>query len=368
MDRTLGPSVEQQARFLQKLQHLLVEGEFVATYKFALLLALVRWALEHPDHDERQPLDVRDLALHVIELYWPHTRPFATLAGVAGEASPPFAPKFDSPGSGVLVQERGGQSLKILKEIEELQRRTRGAFRDAQDTERGALINAVRQSISDMPLWKLQSVRDREEPLHFLYHRGRHKSEIVFEPGTVACLVAFADLIEALVRAAWLRFVLDCNSELLRASSQVETFLFPGDRASLEIWRRPIEGVQGSRCFYCDETMHGRGEVDHFLPWARYRRDLGHNFVLAHKQCNQAKLDHLAAFAHLRRWCERNADPGGRLERSFTDAGLPHDWTTLRRVASSLYRVVEARDAGVWDRGRAFVRLDPAWRQLLGVG
>ncbi len=360
--------MEQQARFLQKLQHLLVEGEFVATYKFALLLALVRWALENPDHDEREPVDVRDLALHVIELYWPHTRPFAAPAGVAAEASPPFAPRFDGPASGVLVQERGRQSLKILKEIEELQRRTRRAFRDAQDTERAALINTVRRSISDMPLWKLQSVRDREEPLHFLYHRGRHDSEIVFEPGTVACLVAFAPLIEDVVRSAWLRFVLRCNPKLLGAGSQVETFLFPDDRNSLEAWRGPIEAVQGSRCFYCDETMHGRGEVDHFLPWARYRRDLGHNFVLAHKQCNKAKLDHLAAFTHLRHWCERNDDPDGRLERSFTDAGLPHDWTTLRRVASSLYRVVADRDSGVWDRGQAFVRLDPAWRKLLDVG
>ena len=37
----------------------------------------------------------------------------------------------------------------------------------------------------------------------------------------------------------------------------------------------------------------------HLDPWVIYPRDLGHNFVLAHKSCNLDKSDLLAATTHL---------------------------------------------------------------------
>jgi hypothetical protein len=37
--------------------------------------------------------------------------------------------------------------------------------------------------------------------------------------------------------------------------------------------------------------------VDHFIPWSRYPADLGHNFVLAHDRCINAKSDYLAAYS-----------------------------------------------------------------------
>lgn len=48
------PSAERQIGFLSDLQRLLGEGSFVATYKFALLLALADISVEHGhDDDER---------------------------------------------------------------------------------------------------------------------------------------------------------------------------------------------------------------------------------------------------------------------------------------------------------------------------
>lgn len=86
------PTPEQQVRFFQNLQYLLAEGEFVSTDKFALLLALGRWAIENPEHDERDPLDVGALAGHFLDLYWPQARPFSagerTLA--VAEVSPTY--------------------------------------------------------------------------------------------------------------------------------------------------------------------------------------------------------------------------------------------------------------------------------------
>jgi hypothetical protein len=50
--------------------------------------------------------------------------------------------------------------------------------------------------------------------------------------------------------------------------------------------------------------------VDHFIAWARYPVDLGHNFVLADSKCNSQKRDRLPACDHLAAWAERNAQFG----------------------------------------------------------
>ena len=47
--------------------------------------------------------------------------------------------------------------------------------------------------------------------------------------------------------------------------------------------------------------MHD-ADVDHFIPFSQYPRDLIHNFVLAHPSCNRSKSDTLAAKGHLENW------------------------------------------------------------------
>jgi hypothetical protein len=338
------PSPEQQARFFTNLQLLLAEGEFVSTYKFALLIALVRWAVEHPDHDEVQPIDAAELAPHFIELYWPQVLPFAA--------------------GGVLVQERGGQGLRVINLITEEQKTCNGTLLDLPVLRRDQLLAQVRAHVGSMPLWKLHTVNGEQIP--FLYHRGTSDREIVFEPGIVACLVDFAQLVEDAVKASWLRFVLRWNPNLLGATCQVEDHLFPGERKTLAVWREALDDLQAERCFYCEGAMRGDVAVDHFLPWSRYARDLGHNFVLAHAECNGRKRNHLASSIHLARWCERNEQHGSDLARRFDERGLPHDLPTLKRVACALYRVVAISGANVWHAGRALVPLTDDWRRILG--
>lgn len=52
---TLPPSPEAQLAFLTKLQRLFAEGDFTATYKFALLVSLADLAIEH-GHDDGDTL------------------------------------------------------------------------------------------------------------------------------------------------------------------------------------------------------------------------------------------------------------------------------------------------------------------------
>ena len=367
------PTAEHQARFVTNLQRLLTEGQFVNTYKFALLLSLARWATENPDWSEGEPLDVRDLAPHFAECYWPHVQPFALPVAADNAAEPEgrYAKTPNGDWSQVLVPDRGQRSdhqvPSVLKEIRAA--RAEGALQIHQlsAARRDRLLGSVRRSIVEMPLWKLHRVRDSDSPMHFLYRESRSRGEIRFESGTVACLAHFAPLVEETVRAAWLRHVLNCNPHVLGAAATVETFLFPGSRASLLPWRRILEPLQGERCFYCEHAIRGTPVVDHFLPWSRYRRDLGHNFVLAHAECNQQKLDHLANPEHLERWCRRNEDFGAELAARFDAEHLPHDWPTLRRVSVSLYRLAEANGSSLWRRHRELVPIDARWRSILGV-
>jgi 5-methylcytosine-specific restriction endonuclease McrA len=83
--------------------------------------------------------------------------------------------------------------------------------------------------------------------------------------------------------------------------------LFGTDRACLAVARPVLREIQPDTCFYCQGPLQNAGGVDHFIPWARYPRDLGHNFVLAHKACNNDKRDLLAATSHLAKWRDRNA-------------------------------------------------------------
>jgi hypothetical protein len=365
------PTATEQARFVGNLQRLLTEGEFVNTYKFALLISLARWATENPTYDEKVPLDVRALAPHFAELYWPHVQPFVLPGGASLVSEDMHVSTSDHWWHHILVQDRGERSEhqvpRVLKEIRHVQQAGATHLHRLEPKQRDVLLSKVRKSIATMPLWKLQRVRDSIDPISFLYRQRTSGYEVEFEPGIVACLAHFAPLVEDVVRSAWLRHVLRCNGRLLGATAQVESFLFPDSRASLEAWRGSVQAVQGDACFYCDEPIGGTPVVDHFLPWTRYRRDLGHNFVLAHDRCNQAKSDHLASCEHLERWCRRNEQHGRELAIRFDAAQLPHDWQTLRHVATSLYRLAEANGSLLWQRGKELIAIDGRWRSILSV-
>ena len=357
---------EQQAEFFRKLQLLLTEGDYVSSYKYALLIALARWAVENPDHEDSEPLDIGAVAPHFTELYWPHVLPFRAGSGLATVAEP-AADAAPWGWQSILVQDRGQQMPRVLKLIREHQRSGCSRVSQLPEVSRSALLRQVRSAILAMPLWRLHRVRGSDDPVRFLYRRGPRSSQIRFEDGMVACLAAFAPLIEEIVRSAWLRFVVRCNPGVLGAVSQVEEFLFPGSRAGLEVWRKALQEVQGDTCFYCQQPMRQVSAVDHFLPWSRYPRDLGHNFVLAHPKCNEGKSNHLASCEQLARWCARNHRDGEELAWRFDKAGLPHDWPTLRRVAGSLYQMAAACRAMVWQPGSGLVPLSADWQQVLAA-
>ena len=93
----------------------------------------------------------------------------------------------------------------------------------------------------------------------------------------------------------------------------------------------------GATCFYCGNSLT-EGEVDHFVPFSAYPRDLGHNFVLSHPTCNQSKSDSLAAYDHLARWLERNDLWRQEIAEIAEECGLVHEADATRAIADWSYR------------------------------
>lgn len=107
------------------------------------------------------------------------------------------------------------------------------------------------------------------------------------------------------------------------------------------------------RCFYCRKDLVEEPHVDHFVAWARYPRDLGHNLVLADSSCNLDKRDTLPAQAHLERWLARNAEQGPKLTNALGERFVC-DLPTATQVARWSYECDLASGARLWDGRGAY--------------
>lgn len=340
---------EAAIRFLRQFQELLAEGGFVATYKFALLQALADLSVEDPTSpDGSLRLHVEQLADKFIEYYWNQARPFRTA---------------------VLRQNTSGQA-EIVTLVSAYRQVSGGRLGDSRhgDREWQRLRKQVAAVIIRMPLWKLQTIGNQTN--EFLYRRSDFRNRtILLLPGVPDAFRAFHPLLTSMIRGGWIAQIhrIKGNQDLLGPDSELEAFLFGTDRRSLERYRELLQDHQAGECFYCGKKVAGAGDLDHFIPWSRYPLDLGHNFVFAHKACNNAKRDHLAAPIHIERWRVQNLDGGHSLGKRFTDAGLVHDLERSEMIARWAYQQGQASKAQLWVRKSTFEACDYRWVTALGV-
>jgi 5-methylcytosine-specific restriction endonuclease McrA len=323
------PSAADQLAFLDHIQRLFEEGEFVATYKFALLLSITELAVER-GNDSAETLDLPydAIADKFLGLYWPQVAPYT------GDEQ-----------SGVLVQNNGRQAATVTL-LYDLRSRY-GALPRARASEEWP--GAVRKTVAllkDMPLWRLQILRRQE--VHFLYVAGPAAS-IRLLPGVMYNLRRFHGLLQQLARSAWISHIRanPQNMAIIGQASDLEQVLFGTDRACLAVARPVLREIQSDACFYCHRSLQEAGEVDHFIPWARYPRDLGHNFVLAHRACNNDKRDLLPATIHLANWRKRNAVHSATLTTELGSHFVCDDVAMLR-VAQWSYSHAYATAAQSW--------------------
>ncbi len=348
------PTAEEQLRFISGIQKILDEGSFVATYKFALLMALADFAVRSgQDGADPEKISTSDLAESFITSYWRQAIPYTSSKVDAGK----------------YLKMSFGKQPTIYGKIIGLHGLYNGSLVALRSDARAwrKLTVEVAATIAEMPLWKLQVIG--REPVCVLYKQtkaGNQGRDIEFIPGVLFTLRHHYDLIRNLVQGAWLRHVRRMNLSAL-GEADLDEFLFGSERSVCPGLREILRETQKDICLYCHRRIGDRGDIDHFIPWSKYPIEYGHNFVLAHATCNRSKSDLLAAPFHLENWCMRNEQHAASLIRGFNERGILHDHVATQRIAKWAYGQAEACGGHLWQSKSNLLPADSSWRSILSI-
>jgi hypothetical protein len=365
MEPSSDPS-KSALRLAERLIQLLDRGGFTATYKYAVLVALMDLCMERTSATGLPPdmITTRQLAEKVIELYWLHCAP------------------YDSE-RGVLRQNGGkrGTQAEIIKHIVQFRRRVRvdsaaslplsraRAAADRDDYDK--LVRVVEWKLIEMPLWRLQHIGQQEDRFLYDYRfpkeikksvvnryqdgdEGAFDNRILLMPGVSAALLALNGVLRPLIHRQWAMMVAEMNGI---EESPLEEFLFGAGRISLEPLRPRLRALQGNLCFYCAKSIRSDSHVDHFVPWSRHFDNSVDNLVLAHANCNLQKRDYLAAAEHVEHWRERSERHAADLARIARETSWESRPARTFSVARAIYLMLPD-DAQLWQSGQSFVMIE----------
>ncbi len=344
-------AAEFETRFLVTLQRLLGEGSFVATYKYALLLALADISVERgQDTGDTLAISTEQIAEKFILYYWRQIVPYP---GAVGEP--------------VVLAQNTGTQAEVVSKLRDSHLKHGGSLtKTKQGRDWPRLVRAVATVVRKMPLWRLQTIGS--ETVDFLYDNTREGDTVVLKPGVMFCFRKYHPLISELAKGGWARYVRRFNPVALGSASDLHEFLFGTERASLNDFVPILLKAQNECCFYCERRLvRGAVAVDHFVPWSRYPVDLGHNFVLAHGTCNGAKSDYLAAEEHLKRWVQFQKANALFLTQQFEERGIVATLSVSNQVVRWAYHQTCAVQGLAWVRGKEFKKVDPTWSECLGA-
>ncbi len=333
----------------ERLLRVIDEGRRTATYKLALVLALIDCAAESPGADE---IPTRSIAEHVLALYYPQTRAYTASGGIERELR-----QISMKSSPVL---RSAFALRLAgdahgcRSISETRRRLPDDYRRALD--------AVEDTFVRYPIPLLQVVGSKSLP--FLYAadwaegtsvrglRADGRDQLRLLPGVADRLVVLGPLLRPLIELHWVRDVARWTG-IATEDDSLRTHLFGTARTSFPAKLvGALRDVQQGRCFYCDDRLTSRGEVDHFLAWSRWPNDAIENLVIADR-CNGAKSDHLVAPAHLERWMHRMAERAD-LEEIAADCRWESDPERTAALVRTTYGHLAA-GTPLWVRAKEFI-------------
>lgn len=359
--------------FAERMLNLLDRGSFVATYKYAVLLGLIDLCMECTSKTGAPPamLTTLQLADKVLELYWPQATPYAA----GGEA--------------LVLKQNSGSQAKILRTImtfqESLSSSSASAHQARMENPSGfeRMLREIEWILISMPLPRVQVIGRQE--VRILYDinwdlnikkgsvtryqntgAGEFDNRIIFRPMAPEYLVMLSGLLRPLIHREWVAMVAQINK---LEESQLETFLFGAARIQLARVKPGLMELQDNRCFYCREKLGRNVEVDHFIPWSRYPDNGIENLVAAHRKCNNAKRDFLAATVHVHSWAGRNA-PGSTCADDMSLIAKNAGWETCPSRTLGVARAIYLRlprEARLWKQQDFFETADlPGLKAALG--
>jgi len=329
-----APSAEFQLDFLAKVERILSQGKFQTTYKFALLIALTNIAVEQGDDSgDALEVDLDDLAQQYLEIYWNMARPYPRVESVLRQSTNPQKPASII----TLLSKEVGRSCNSYQRLR--------AYSKGRDKLRSQAKDRLKRDVL-YRLHTLGSQADSSDADRFIYDRPACRADcaglarLVLKPGVAACLRSFRGVIASIVQARWARWIRE-NNQSLAADRELEQFLFGASRTNVAVYAERFYDLQGGRCFYSGDKLASpkAGEVDHFIPWARYPFDSPFNLVLASKKVNNQLRDELKKPEWRASWLARNDTHRSRLIAPAPDgfAALEQDRETVRAIADWVY-------------------------------
>jgi 5-methylcytosine-specific restriction endonuclease McrA len=348
-----GPAAD--ASFAERLLELIDSGRRTATYKLALLMALLDLCARRADAAGSPPgvLFTREIAERVAAIYWPQVMPYRRKSETIQlrQITLPRSAITDAVLEFRRVAEaKGVTSLSLAR------------LRLAR--EYSQMLVRVEVAVAEQPLPRLQIVGSGEQTLPFLYDidwgpresfsgRRLHRDNpaglpVRLRPGAGDQLVRLAPLIRPLVELHWTRMVAAINN-VATEEQNLHRHLFGRDRLTPpRALREGLADLQASRCFYCHRPLRRAPEADHFIPRVRCGVDAVENLVLADNACNNDKRDLLPASPLVDAWADRNLEHKDTLAQLAGACGWDSDAPGTLAVARSIYRHLPPGPAAFW--------------------
>jgi hypothetical protein len=358
----------------EQLIQLLDRGGFTATYKYAVLVALMDLCMELTSATSVPPdtITTWQLAEKVIELYWAHCAPYDDERGVLRQNT---GKRREDTGEHDTQAEIVRHILQFRMDADADSASSLPLSRARAAAAPGAyerLVRVVEWKLVQWPLPRLQYI-GREE-VRFLYeytftketkksavdryqegNRSTFDNRLQLKPGVSAALIALNGVLRPLIYRNWALMVASMNG--LKSESRLEDFLFGAERISLDPVRPRLRDLQGDRCFYCDKSMSSVCHVDHFVPWSRHPNNSIDNLVATHGDCNGSKSDFLPAAEHVERWRQRSVRHAADLARIAREETWELSPGRTFGVARAIYRAVPD-GMRLWRSGQSFIAIE----------
>jgi hypothetical protein len=331
-----APTAESQLDFLVRIERLLAHGRKTTTYKFALVIALTNIAVEQGDDTgDALKVDLDDVARQFLSLYWNMARPYPALARVLEQST------------------NSARPAKMISLLMEEARLSESSYRRLRvyRARRDDLLAEAKALLKKDVLHRLQTAGDSAKPDpelgRFLYECPRTQAEsrrtthLRLKPGVGACLRRLRGVIISMAEARWAQWVRE-NNRNLGADRKLEEFLFVPQRVDVRVHAKRFFEIQDQRCFYTGDKLKSvaAGEVDHFIPWARYPFDSPFNLVLASRKANNTLRYSLKPDECRVRWLARNDEHASVLTAPapWGFGAARQDAATARAISDWLYR------------------------------
>ena len=340
---------------VESLMTILADGQFVATYKFAVLIGLLDLVAEwNPTWADEPPVfTTRQLAEKVLNLYWPQTVGHTEHVLIQGRSGGDDR-KGGTAITRLIIDFRARLGLRSrLISLDESRR---------ADADWRKLIEDIEWVLVEMPLPRLQLVggvlRETLYTINFEKKPNAPKlsevrrasrgetstfdNRIQLLPGVAPTLLRLAPMIRSLVESRWVEHVSRLNG---LPDSRLHGLLFGTDRIALQGVRPELVEIQSGRCFYCRKRLDKEIDVDHFVPWSRTGDNAVQNLVVAHAKCNRSKSDTLAGVRHVERWARRNDERAAGLRDIARMKGWIEDSVRTHLLARGAYATVRLGEA-----------------------